>query len=186
MISDVHHNHFWFQKTRFTAYMLWAKEIRQEILRVNPDMGMIVSYILVDHNASTSYRMLKIRTPNILNTKCNIPVTHPSCSLKILYSRSTTPNPTMCTLNCHLSICNIFMIVQVWWKSSTQLKIILERYCQSTWEITVYCAIVHVKLSILQLNIYRNCHKGQAYLCCRKSYAFIHVIHCADYLMTSP
>ncbi|GLH07168.1 HMG domain-containing protein 4 [Gryllus bimaculatus] len=25
-------------KTRFTAYMLWAKEIRQEILRVNPDM----------------------------------------------------------------------------------------------------------------------------------------------------
>ncbi|KAG8227417.1 hypothetical protein J437_LFUL000426 [Ladona fulva] len=25
-------------KTRFTAYMLWAKEVRQEILRVNPDM----------------------------------------------------------------------------------------------------------------------------------------------------
>lgn len=28
-----------FQKTRFTAYMLWAKEIRQELMRANPDLG---------------------------------------------------------------------------------------------------------------------------------------------------
>ena len=34
------------QKSRFTAYMLWAKEIRQEILRVNPEMSEFFLLIL--------------------------------------------------------------------------------------------------------------------------------------------
>lgn len=35
-----------FQKTRFTAYMLWAKEIRQELMRANPELGNVEKYIL--------------------------------------------------------------------------------------------------------------------------------------------
>lgn len=33
-----------FQKTRFTAYMLWAKEIRQELMRANPELGNVEKY----------------------------------------------------------------------------------------------------------------------------------------------
>lgn len=30
---------FFFQRTRFTAYMLWAKEVRQDLLEKCPYMG---------------------------------------------------------------------------------------------------------------------------------------------------
>lgn len=36
---------WYLQKTRFTAYMLWAKEIRQELMRVNPDLGKYSSIL---------------------------------------------------------------------------------------------------------------------------------------------
>lgn len=39
MINDV----ILFQKTRFTAYMLWAKEVRQELLEKCPNMGKIIN-----------------------------------------------------------------------------------------------------------------------------------------------
>jgi len=48
--------------------MLWAKEIRQEILRVNPDMGKLMLCFLVDQHACTTCGKLKLYAPTVLNS----------------------------------------------------------------------------------------------------------------------
>jgi hypothetical protein len=57
--------------------MLWAKEIRQEILRVNPDMGMLMSYF----SGPACLHILVTTEDMYTKHSCNV---EPSCSLKIL------------------------------------------------------------------------------------------------------